>query len=71
VTLCESPDHEDNDLNSKPNESELDEYHPRATRTLFVGNLDKDITRADLNNKFSQFGEILVCFWSIDYLINL
>ncbi|KAH9409556.1 hypothetical protein TYRP_010566, partial [Tyrophagus putrescentiae] len=39
--------------------SEIDEYHPRATRTLFVGNLDKDISKSDLTNKFNQFGEIL------------
>lgn len=59
VTLCENLDHEEQELSLKTNETELDEYHPRATRTLFVGNLDKDITKSDLTNRFGQFGEIL------------
>ena len=38
----------------------MDEYHPKATRTLFVGNLDKDIDPGVLNDVFKEFGEILV-----------
>lgn len=37
-----------------------DEYHHKATRTLFIGNLEKDITPALLRDTFDQFGEIIV-----------
>lgn len=39
---------------------DMDEYHPKATRTLFVGNLEKDTAVQDLTDKFSDFGEIIV-----------
>lgn len=51
-------DVEDNEF--RPYEAELDEYHPKATRTLFIGNLEKDVTQTDLRNNFEQFGEIIV-----------
>ena len=44
----------------KPPEAELDEYHPRATRTLFVGNLEKDVSKEELREIFKSYGEILV-----------
>ncbi|XP_044596918.1 protein split ends isoform X2 [Cotesia glomerata] len=50
-------DVEDNEF--RPYEAELDEYHPKATRTLFIGNLEKDVTQTDLRNNFEQFGEII------------
>ncbi|XP_030745422.1 protein split ends-like isoform X3 [Sitophilus oryzae] len=40
-------------------ESEIDEYNPKATRTLFIGNLEKDVTASDLRKHFEQFGEII------------
>ena len=39
---------------------EQDEYHHKATRTLFIGNLEKDITALELRKHFDQFGEIIV-----------
>ncbi|XP_025083037.1 protein split ends-like isoform X2 [Pomacea canaliculata] len=48
---------EDGDI--RTNETDMDEYHPKATRTLFVGNLEKDTTVQDLLDKFSVFGEII------------
>ncbi len=48
------------DADFKPPEAELDEYHPKATRTLFVGNLEKDISSEELREIFTAFGEILV-----------
>ena len=39
---------------------QVDEYHPRATRTLFIGNLEKDVTIEHLKKTFEQFGEIIV-----------
>lgn len=61
VTAHEGLDAEDNEF--RPLEAELDEYHPKATRTLFIGNLEKDITTAELRKHFDQFGEIIVsCF---------
>ncbi|BFZ23307.1 hypothetical protein BsWGS_26345 [Bradybaena similaris] len=37
----------------------LDEYHVKSTRTLFVGNLEKETTQQDLIDKFQQYGEII------------
>ncbi|OWF44060.1 Protein split end [Mizuhopecten yessoensis] len=51
-------DTEDNEF--RPPEAELDEYHPKATRTLFVGNLEKDITTQELRDRFGEYGEIIV-----------
>ncbi len=48
------------DADFKPPEAELDEYHPKATRTLFVGNLEKDITNEELREIFHAYGDILV-----------
>lgn len=50
-------DVEDNDL--RPYEAEIDEFHPKATRTLFIGNLEKDVTASDLRKQFDQFGDII------------
>ena len=57
VSPHEGLDCEDNDF--RPLEAELDEYHPKATRTLFVGNLEKDITNDQLKQHFKVFGEII------------
>jgi RNA recognition motif-containing protein len=38
----------------------LDEHHPKATRTLFVGNLEKDISNQELRERFLKYGDILV-----------
>jgi len=51
-------DVDDNDF--RPYETELDEFHPKATRTLFIGNLEKDITASEIRSYFDQFGEIIV-----------
>lgn len=48
---------------------EVDEYHPRATRTLFIGNLEKDVTIEDLKKHFEQFGEIIVSTVQSKYYI--
>ena len=50
-------DVDDNEF--RPYEAELDEYHPKSTRTLFIGNLEKDITANELRKHFECFGEIL------------
>lgn len=50
-------DVDDNEF--RPYEAEIDEYHPKATRTLFIGNLEKDVTASDLRKHFDQFGEII------------
>lgn len=44
----------------RPPEAELDEYHHKATRTLFVGNLDNDISKEKLKDVFKVYGPILV-----------
>ena len=48
------------DTDLKPPEAELDEHHPKATRTLFIGNLEKDITIDELKEKLKTYGEIIV-----------
>lgn len=50
-------DVDDNEF--RPYEAELDEYHPKSTRTLFIGNLEKDITANELRKHFECFGEII------------
>jgi len=39
---------------------DLDEFHHKATRTLFIGNLDKAVTKDVLRNTFNKFGPIVV-----------
>lgn len=60
-------DVEDNE--ARPYDTELDEYHPKATRTLFIGNLEKDVTASDIRQTFDKFGEIIVSKDSITYLL--
>ncbi|XP_069499518.1 protein split ends-like [Ambystoma mexicanum] len=49
------------DYNASVRDSEgrIDELDARATKILFVGNLEKTLTREDLNTVFSRYGEIL------------
>lgn len=51
--------YEIDDTDLRPYEAEIDEFHPKATRTLFIGNLEKDVTASDLRKHFDQFGEII------------
>ncbi|KAG1661257.1 Protein split ends [Nymphon striatum] len=57
VTPHEGLDVEDNEF--RPLEAHMDEYHPKATRTLFVGNLEKDVTECSLKETFMPFGDII------------
>ncbi|XP_066527435.1 msx2-interacting protein [Hoplias malabaricus] len=43
----------------RPLDERIDEFHPKATRTLFIGNLEKTTTYHDLLNIFQRFGEIV------------
>ncbi|KAM4606900.1 LOW QUALITY PROTEIN: msx2-interacting protein [Discoglossus pictus] len=43
----------------RPLDERIDEFHPKATRTLFIGNLEKTTTHLDLQNIFQRFGEIV------------
>ncbi|KAM4702568.1 msx2-interacting protein [Rhinophrynus dorsalis] len=43
----------------RPLDERIDEFHPKATRTLFIGNLEKTTTHLDLHNIFQRFGEIV------------
>ncbi|XP_053378964.1 msx2-interacting protein-like isoform X2 [Mercenaria mercenaria] len=40
-------------------EAQLDEHSPKATRTLFLGNLDKEISIEELKEKLEKYGDIL------------
>lgn len=44
----------------RPLDERIDEFHPKATRTLFIGNLEKTTTHLDLHNVFQRFGDIVV-----------
>ncbi|XP_063700945.1 protein split ends isoform X3 [Culicoides brevitarsis] len=57
VELYQGFDLQDSDFRAY--EAELDEYHPKATRTLFIGNLEKDISASELRKYFDSFGEII------------
>ncbi|KAM5132159.1 msx2-interacting protein [Mantella aurantiaca] len=43
----------------RPLDERIDEFHPKATRTLFIGNLEKTTTHLDLHNVFQRFGDIV------------
>ncbi|KAJ7306426.1 hypothetical protein JRQ81_009776 [Phrynocephalus forsythii] len=43
----------------RPLDERIDEFHPKATRTLFIGNLEKTTTYHDLHNIFQRFGGIV------------
>lgn len=49
----------------RPLDERIDEFHPKATRTLFIGNLEKTTTYHDLRNIFQRFGGIVVCEASV------
>ena len=51
------------DEDFKPPEAELDEYHHKSTRTLFVGNLEVNIDPEILRDVFRHYGNILVSFY--------
>ncbi|KAL4084571.1 hypothetical protein QTP88_027514 [Uroleucon formosanum] len=52
--------HKDVDDNeSRPIETDVDEFHSKATRTLFIGNLNSNTIAADLRKNFETFGEII------------
>ncbi|XP_013990827.2 msx2-interacting protein isoform X1 [Salmo salar] len=43
----------------RPLDERIDEFHPKATRTLFIGNLEKTTSYHDLLSIFQRFGEIV------------
>ncbi|KAL7060690.1 hypothetical protein AAHC03_09196 [Spirometra sp. Aus1] len=56
--LVDGLDLEDPDL--CPPEHAMDEYHPKATKTLFVGNLcSASVTQEDLRRVFQIYGDII------------
>lgn len=46
----------------RPLDGRIDEFHPKATRTLFIGNLEKTTNYQQLLDVFQRFGEIVVRF---------
>ncbi|KAL0978066.1 hypothetical protein UPYG_G00165490 [Umbra pygmaea] len=43
----------------RPLDGRIDEFHPKATRTLFIGNLEKTTSYQQLLDIFQRFGEIV------------
>lgn len=58
VTAWHGPETE-SENEFRPLDERIDEFHPKATRTLFIGNLEKTTTYNDLLNIFQRFGEIV------------
>ncbi|XP_043079910.1 msx2-interacting protein [Puntigrus tetrazona] len=58
VTAWHGPETE-SENEFRPLDERIDEFHPKATRTLFIGNLEKTTTYHDLLNIFQRFGEIV------------
>lgn len=52
----------------RPLDERIDEFHPKATRTLFIGNLEKTTSYHDLLNIFQRFGEIVVGSGKSDHM---
>merc|ERR1719415_203352 len=44
---------------SRTREGELSEFHPKATRTLLVGNISREVVPSEIHERFKEFGEIL------------
>ena len=58
TSMCLVSEVEGNEFRSP--ESDLDEFNHKATRTLFIGNLDKTVTKDVLRDTFNKFGPIVV-----------
>ncbi|KAM3871920.1 msx2-interacting protein [Diretmus argenteus] len=58
VTAWNGPETE-SENEFRPLDERIDEFHPKATRTLFIGNLEKMTSYHDLLNIFQRFGEIV------------
>ncbi|XP_041860815.1 msx2-interacting protein [Melanotaenia boesemani] len=58
VTAWNGPETE-SENEFRPLDERIDEFHPKATRTLFIGNLEKTTSYHDLLNVFQRFGEIV------------
>ncbi|XP_061642487.1 msx2-interacting protein [Phyllopteryx taeniolatus] len=58
VTAWNGPETE-SENEFRPLDGRIDEFHPKATRTLFIGNLEKTTSREQLFENFQRFGEIV------------
>ncbi|XP_077460161.1 msx2-interacting protein [Stigmatopora argus] len=58
VTAWNGPETE-SENEFRPLDGRIDEFHPKATRTLFIGNLEKTTSREQLFEIFQRFGEIV------------
>lgn len=52
----------------RPLDGRIDEFHPKATRTLFIGNLEKTTSYQQLLDIFQRFGEIVVRCYFMNYI---
>ncbi|KPJ18740.1 Protein split ends [Papilio machaon] len=59
ISVAPHQDCDEDAESAKPYETDIDEYHPKATRTLFIGNLEKDVTQQQLRDKFKHYGRII------------
>ncbi|XP_052394312.1 msx2-interacting protein isoform X2 [Carassius gibelio] len=58
VTAWNGPETE-SENEFRPLDGRIDEFHPKATRTLFIGNLEKTANYQQLLDVFQRFGEIV------------
>ncbi|CAB4057365.1 Protein split ends [Lepeophtheirus salmonis] len=51
---------EDKRIYHRPPDGELDEFHPKATRVLYIGNLSRsEVTLSNIHHKFKDYGTVL------------
>jgi len=48
------------DNERRPLEKDIDQFHPKSSRTLYVGNLENRITVEQLRHVFQRFGDVVV-----------
>nr|XP_055073310.1 msx2-interacting protein isoform X1 [Misgurnus anguillicaudatus] len=58
VTAWNGPETE-SENEFRPLDGRIDEFHPKATRTLFIGNLEKTTNYQQLLDVFQRFGEVV------------
>lgn len=65
--LTFSSDNNDCDLVKRPicTDPDNDEYSLKATRTLYIGNLQSEISYNELREAYSAYGDIIVCIFSV------
>jgi hypothetical protein len=62
-TFCFFVENDECDLMKRSicSDPDIDEYSIKATRTLYIGNLQSEISYNELREAYSAYGDIIVC----------